>query len=520
MTRFLLIFIIFWFASQLSIYAGGRRQEHVREILDSGWHHVQAGDYAGALDWYDRLHDCNVTTDNAADIAVGLMNGGNVSTMTGDYESAIKYYKEALHLANDTGQDEVYEKCLNNIACLYATFEHYRTALFYFEKSIARALRSGNHSLIAISAANASYANSRLGNIAEARRYIVMQKEYPLSGKDIQQYYLQFNEAAACIAEGKWNVAVRKFDDALKTAHRIPDGEFMALRCYGELGLAYQNLEMNDSAVACYGRVSDNNFVRDPYLLCRALGGIAQIHRNNGDTVTAALYLDKYNALSDSIVNTRRYDSLDADLRNFEDKTNELNIDRMDAKVSNRNRLIFIITLCLAFTVAILITVFIYHRKLKAAYILLVAKNDEIINAADQKRKEQLKQTEAHLDVDDVKAGDLYERIERVMENSDIICNPDFSISDLSSMVDSNSKYVSQVINTRCNKNFKTFLNEYRIREVCRQLADPETGDKFTLESMAESFGFKSPNTLWVVFKKIVGMTPAVYRRIQRESMK
>ena len=108
----------------------------------------------------------------------------------------------------------------------------------------------------------------------------------------------------------------------------------------------------------------------------------------------------------------------------------------------------------------------------------------------------------------------LMEQISQVMDNSDIIIDQDFSLNKLAKLVNSNSKYVSAIINDSFQKNFKTLLNESRIREVCRRLSDTENYGKLTIAAIASSVGYNSMNNFISVFKRIMGMTPSKYRQL------
>ena len=107
--------------------------------------------------------------------------------------------------------------------------------------------------------------------------------------------------------------------------------------------------------------------------------------------------------------------------------------------------------------------------------------------------------------------------IAKVMDDSSIISDPDFSLQALATRVDSNTKYVSWAINATYGKNFKTYLNEYRIREAARRLADPQRYGNPTMATLAEQLGYKSPTSLTQAFKRIFGMTPAAYQKLVNE---
>lgn len=99
-----------------------------------------------------------------------------------------------------------------------------------------------------------------------------------------------------------------------------------------------------------------------------------------------------------------------------------------------------------------------------------------------------------------------------VMENSTEFCSSDFSLARLASLVGSNSKYVSLVINDTFHKTFKNYVNDYRIRLACLRMADTGTYGSYTLNAIAESVGFKSYTTFVELFRKVVGITPSMYK--------
>ena len=111
----------------------------------------------------------------------------------------------------------------------------------------------------------------------------------------------------------------------------------------------------------------------------------------------------------------------------------------------------------------------------------------------------------------------LLGRIRRVMRTPSEFCQDDFTIDKLAALVNSNTKYVSQVINETLGKNFNTFLNEQRINEVCKRLVDTKNNGNKTNEAIAEEVGFKSRSHFIRTFKKITGLTPTQYQRMARE---
>lgn len=88
----------------------------------------------------------------------------------------------------------------------------------------------------------------------------------------------------------------------------------------------------------------------------------------------------------------------------------------------------------------------------------------------------------------------------------------DLTLLDLSESLDISPHNLTEVINTRFGKNFYEFINNYRIEEVKRRLADPEF-DHLTLLAIGLDAGFNSKSSFNAVFKKQVGLTPSQFKK-------
>ena len=71
------------------------------------------------------------------------------------------------------------------------------------------------------------------------------------------------------------------------------------------------------------------------------------------------------------------------------------------------------------------------------------------------------------------------------------------------------------MLNQHLGRPFTDWLNEHRLNDVKTQLLDP-TNDRFTIEGLARSSGFKSRAGFYRVFKRATGATPVEFRRLRR----
>ncbi len=88
--------------------------------------------------------------------------------------------------------------------------------------------------------------------------------------------------------------------------------------------------------------------------------------------------------------------------------------------------------------------------------------------------------------------------------------DPEINLVLLSRKLKVSPEYLSDIINSRLNKNFYDFINHYRIEEF-KQLCKALESKKLTLISLAYDSGFNSKATFNRVFKKEVGCTPSEY---------
>lgn len=86
------------------------------------------------------------------------------------------------------------------------------------------------------------------------------------------------------------------------------------------------------------------------------------------------------------------------------------------------------------------------------------------------------------------------------------------TIHQLAKQLDTNSKYLSKVLNTEFQKNFVSFINQYRIETAKEFLIDKEY-QLFTIEAIAEKSGFNSKSAFNTAFKKTTQKTPSQFKK-------
>lgn len=110
----------------------------------------------------------------------------------------------------------------------------------------------------------------------------------------------------------------------------------------------------------------------------------------------------------------------------------------------------------------------------------------------------------------------LQDRILSVFDTDEIFAE-DFNMNKLATLVNSNYKNVSQVVNEMMGKNFNALLNEYRIKEACRRLSDVVHYGNYTIEAIGTELGYGSRSTFVTQFKASTGLAPSEFQKLAKE---
>lgn len=105
------------------------------------------------------------------------------------------------------------------------------------------------------------------------------------------------------------------------------------------------------------------------------------------------------------------------------------------------------------------------------------------------------------------------EVLKQFMEKSRAYCNQGLSIQDLAEQIGMSRHTLSQVMNSKIQKNFYDFVNYYRVEECKRLILDPEN-KHLKIQVIGENCGFSSKSSFYQVFRKFTGMTPSEFRKL------
>lgn len=106
----------------------------------------------------------------------------------------------------------------------------------------------------------------------------------------------------------------------------------------------------------------------------------------------------------------------------------------------------------------------------------------------------------------------IYKEVLYNLDSKQIYLDPSLSLIKLSSVVGTNTTYLSNSINKYFGCNFKTLINRYRI-EYCKKLLS-NNPMSVPVKEIAKKCGFSSVSAFYASFKKVTGISPVQYRML------
>lgn len=86
-----------------------------------------------------------------------------------------------------------------------------------------------------------------------------------------------------------------------------------------------------------------------------------------------------------------------------------------------------------------------------------------------------------------------------------------YSAKQLADDLNTNTRYISAVVNVRFHMNYTSYVNKYRIQEAMSLLVDRRY-QELNMEDISDMVGFSNRQSFYASFYKINGITPRDYR--------
>ena len=105
-------------------------------------------------------------------------------------------------------------------------------------------------------------------------------------------------------------------------------------------------------------------------------------------------------------------------------------------------------------------------------------------------------------------------------EQSQKFLQPDISLTSLAKSLDTNTKYLSDVINRNKQVNFNQYINDQRIHYIIEKMKAEPKYLNYKMYYLAEACGFSSQSSFSTVFKSVTGISPLSFIKFLKNEPK
>ncbi|UWX61825.1 helix-turn-helix domain-containing protein [Chryseobacterium oranimense] len=231
-----------------------------------------------------------------------------------------------------------------------------------------------------------------------------------------------------------------------------------------------------------------------------------------GEKEASKKYMNLYTKLNDSLVNEEKK-TINSPVKQILDKQGE-------AYTWNIRKIIMFSGGCIAVLLAG--GLFLWNRNKKNLHKKydIVIKN---LKAAHQLPAETITKpevsSEKSINITDETVKTILTKLEK-FEKSQKFIKKDLSLTSLATDLNTNTRYLSEIIKQYKGNNYNNYINGLRINYITNKLYESPIYREYKISYLAEACGFSSREVFAVIFKKETGVSPSYFiNNLKKDSL-
>ncbi|MEM6719409.1 MAG: helix-turn-helix domain-containing protein [Bacteroidota bacterium] len=491
------------------------KKEQITAFLKMCHHEIFYGTKEKAFSYIESAYDL---AKDSATIQLGYVyekKGYYYYAKERDHDKALANYLKALAIA------EKYQDKL-----LLIKVEHKIGALQYTLGAIDKALKSYNALYKKIETDTIPY-NLRvtilksLGN-AYLRNYSFHKEQKKLldssafftqkglqiaSQKKDQKAiaYFEYLLGIAAFIKEDYTTALTHFDRS-QNANNVIKVQRMLQDIYFHKGKIFLALQQSDSAIY-YIKKSEPYFEDASKKLNQSstYALLSESYELKGDFKNATKYAQLAYAYTEKLFTDNEQTKASIDqkysLPKLEKRIHSLEETLQNTSQKKTNWYIFSLIL-----VALLVSVYVFSRRREQR---MKVHFNELIQNLETKESIPIKETKKFI-VSEKKVQQILVALEK-FEKGDLFLKQDCSLSFLAKNLQTNTAYLSKIINDYKSQSYTTYITNLRIQHAVNRLKNDPRFRAYTIESIAKESGFKNAKPFSRAFKKATKLYPSVF---------
>ncbi|MCF6307148.1 MAG: helix-turn-helix domain-containing protein [Flavobacteriaceae bacterium] len=277
---------------------------------------------------------------------------------------------------------------------------------------------------------------------------------------------------------------------------------------YYYVGSTHYSQENIDEGIFYYKKIDsiyENSRVLQPELPI-VYDRLATYYKSQGDKETQLKYLYKLIQVR-KIINTKRIFIKEKTSQDYhipkllEEK--DLLITELNQKNNKATTITWFILLFLGISIAF---IFYYFKRQR----LFRRRFEELETQLEHPKKDEETINTIETGIPENIINDILLKLD-TFENESSFLSLNLSLNSMSKSFNTNSTYLSKVINLKKNKNFSQYINDLRIDFTIREFKNNFKFRKYTIKAIANESGFKNAESFSKAFYKKFGIYPSFY---------
>lgn len=223
------------------------------------------------------------------------------------------------------------------------------------------------------------------------------------------------------------------------------------------------------------------------------------------DKDSTLMFMKLYTNLSDSLnhINAMNAEATMKKISSKQNKTHENDVYWL------------ILTLGLLILVILTASWLFWKKKQKTFYekydtVIRHLKDINSTNTEAEKQSDTEITLEKSINITDGTVTMILSKLER-FEKSQKFIKKDLSLTSLANELNTNTRYLSEIIKQHKEKNYNNYINSLRINYITNKLYEDPIYREYKISYLAEACGFSSREVFAVIFKKETGVSPSYF---------
>ncbi|WP_170828448.1 helix-turn-helix domain-containing protein [Chryseobacterium soldanellicola] len=446
---------------------------------------------------------------------------------------------------------------------LYYKYDNLKAALDNYILALKYAKEQNDKKQIAYANMSIAYINSYIGKNAEAAKIF---RYYLYNGNDIiDDYehnqmrialiscYLEINKldsANILIKEGQkyaivgknkydldpysylsgtYDLKLKKYNTAITKLSKVYDNlikinETNANYALFNLGKAYQGAKNKGKAVETYSKLDSNvqkSNITFPDLR-EAYTYLIDYYKEKNDKEKQLYYIDRFLKVDKKLDEQLQYAFTELPKKYDTPKLLEEK-ENIISDLKGRKRILYVAISALLLILLSLLYLYYKAKKNEKQHRKIA---QDLINSIERKNVETPQATLAPMQFQNIEQVDIEDRATKtipedvtkfilkeleIFEKQEHFLKKGITLSSLAQSINTNTTYLSEVINSYKEKSFTTYLNDLRVDYALKRLIEDKRFRSYKLAVIADELGYNNAQAFTAAFKKKTQTTLSTY---------